>query len=279
MEMSSLAKVESKALSPELSESESMIVRHSQGVKVLKSKKSDLAKLVADIIDSSLITLGFLKTKYVTDERNIIENEILKDIISKFSFLTFEEIKEAVRLGCRGEFKASPDEVIIFSVATVYRWLKSYSDTLRREALKKQARFEQDNVKKKEPTEEEKEKFEREFFWNCIIEPYKKYLETDEYTFDNRGNVIYNKLDKFGLIPFTTERKKEFIEQAKERVKATLVATITTDNLRKLREVEENRSEGYSLVKSEAKDIALRAFFKELKDQGMDLEEYIEMRK
>lgn len=239
------------------------------------TNRSQVANAVTDIIDGCLVVMGHDKKKFKDEERFIIEKEIVNDIFSKFIGLSIEEIRLACSMGCRGEYKTKPDEVVYFSVSSVYQWIKSYIATTKREAIAKQARYEQDSYQKVKPTQEQLEQLEKEFIEDCILAPYRHYLSTDEYLFDNRGNVVYNKLNKLNLIPFPPSIKLQFMEKAKEIVKATLFSSPTHDNKKLYEEVENGTGDGHKLVISEAKDIALRQFFKDLKDVNADLEKLI----
>jgi virulence-associated protein VapD len=261
-------------LSPDLSPREIEVVENSKLPRVKHSKKKDLTNLIADIVDTSIIVLGFLKTKYSKEERLVIENEIYKDIQTNFSHLSLKEIKQATSLGARGEFRVK-GETVIFSVATVFNWIKSYCSIIRREALKKQSRFEQDQFKPEKPTRIMLLVRGDIFNQACIIAPYRHYLATDEYLFNNIGNVIYNKLDKLNLIPFPPFVKKIFMEKAKEHVLASLMAVPTTENQKIYEQVKAGKGKGHELVISQAKDIALREFFKDLKEQKADLEKLL----
>jgi hypothetical protein len=271
--------IKNSDLAPTLTIEEQKIVVAAKSLKVREMPKTKLHHLVTGIVTSCLIILGHSKKKFEDEERFLIEKEIVNDIFTNFSGLTFEEIRLACAMGARGEFKKKPDEVVYFSVATVYNWLKCYIADTKREAMAKQARFEQDRYIPKPPTKEELLRHEAQFINDCILAPYKHFLETGEYTFDNRGNVIYNKLDKLGVIPFSKERKLEIFERAKNRVLAKIEQYIGPDSRRKYKEIAEGKGEGHELVKSEAKDIALKEFLCELKEQEMDLEEFIQMRR
>lgn len=265
-------------LCPSLSSEEKKIVIASKEKRVREQPKRSLESLVSGIVTTSLIVLGTNK-KFEDQDRFLIEREIVNDIFTNFNGLTFDEIRLACSLGARGEYKSKPDEVVYFSVKSVYEWLKAYIATSKRAAMQKQARFEQDRYKKPAPTPEELRKLEDDFIKDCILKPYKIYQETGEYLFDNRGNVIYNKLDKLGIIPFTAARKKEIFERAKNRVMIQLEQWLGPDTRRKYEHIKDGKGEGHELVKSEAKDMALREFLKEMKEGSMDLEDFIDLRR
>lgn len=267
-----------RELCPALTESEKRVVMATSLPKVKDQPKTRLEAAITSMVTSVIIILGH-NAKFSDQERKLIEREIVNDIFTNFSGLTYDELRLVFSLGARGEYKTKPDEVVYFSVASVYNWLKSYISKTKREAMQKQARFEQDQFKPKEITEEEKKKIADDFFRDCILNPYKIYLETGEYLFDNRGNVIYNTLDKMGVIPFSKERKKEIFERAKNLILIHLQQYPGPDAKNKYNHIMNKKGEGHELVVSKAKELALTDFLRELREQQMDLEEFIEMRK
>src|SRR6188768_3957826 len=206
-----------RVLSPDLTELQKKIIEAAKTEKVKDQPRQKLQALVTTLITSVIIILGHA-AKFSDTERNMIEREIVNDIFVNFKTLSFDELRIIFSLGARGEYKTKPDDVVYFSVSTVYQWMKSYISQTKRDAMQKQARFEQDRLTPKEPSAEEKRKMNEFFLQEYILKPYKHYLKTDEYHFDNRGNVIYTTLDKLGVIPFTVQRKKEIFERAKQLV-------------------------------------------------------------
>jgi hypothetical protein len=267
-----------KELCPALTESEKRIVQATTSPKIKSQPKTRLESVITSMVTSVIIILGH-NAKFSDQERKLIEREIVNDIFTNFGGLTYDELRIVFSLGARGEYKTKPDEVVYFSVASVYNWLKNYISKTKREAMQKQARFEQDQHKPKEPTEEEKRRMGDFFLNEYILKPYRHYLKTGEYHFDNRGNVIYNTLDKLGVIPFTVQRKKEIFERAKQMITLQMEQYPGPETKNRLKHIKEFCGEGHEEVVSKAKDLALRDFLKELKDQEMDLEEWIEMRR
>lgn len=267
-----------KELCPALTEGEKRIVMATSLPKIKDQPKERLDACITGMVTSVIIILGH-NAKFSDSERKLIEREIVNDIFTNFGGLTYDELRIVFSLGARGEYKTKPDEVVYFSVASVYNWLKSYISKTKREAMQKQARFEQDQFKPKEPSEEEKKRLGDFFLQEYILKPYKHYLATGEYHFDNRGNVIYNTLDKLGVIPFNVQRKKQIFERAKQMILAQMEQFPGPDTRNRMNHIKEGAGAGHEEVVSKAKDLALSDFLREMKEQEMDLEEWIEMRR
>lgn len=267
-----------RQLCPALTDKEAKIVQATTSPKIREQPKIRLESCVTSMVTSVIIILGH-NAKFSDTERKLVEREIVNDIFTNFSGLTYDELRICFSMGARGEFKTKPDEVVYFSVASVYNWLKSYITQTKREAMQKQARFEQDKFETKKPTEEEKKRLGDFFFNEYILKPYKHYRETGEYHFDNRGNIIYITLDKLNAIPFNVERKKSIFERAKQMILAQMEQFPGPDTRNRINHIKEGKGPGHDEVVSKAKDLALSDFLREMKEQEMDLEEWIEMRR
>jgi hypothetical protein len=265
-------------LAPSLTQEEEKVVLATKEKKVYEAGRKAVEALVSSIVTSSMIVLGNSK-KFDDRDRFLIEKEIVNDIFSNFKGLTLDEIRLACSRGCRGEYKAKPDEVVYFSVKSVYEWIKAYIVKTKREAMQKQARFEQDRFTKAPLTDEEKKKLESDFIKDCIIAPYNHFVKTGEFTFDLRGNIVYETLDKLNAIPFTVKRKKEIFERAKHLTIVQLEQYPSFESRNRMNDINEGEGEGHRMVKSKAKELALMDFLREMKEQDMDLEEWIEMRR
>jgi hypothetical protein len=198
-----LVKYDSQRLCPALTPTEQSIVLATQAKRISEMNLLDVANLVTDLISKTIIVLGHKSKEQL--ERSAIEPEIVRDLITDYKNMTIEEVKAAFHLGSRGKFATEDNKVIFISVAMVYSWLKAYRETIRKEAMGKQLRFEQDNPMKKEPTEAEK--FDMEVYYALENLSQPQILEV-------QGNAIYNTLEKLKLIQLTSTRKKEIYAQA-----------------------------------------------------------------
>lgn len=122
------------------------------------------------------------------------------------------------------------------------------------------------------PTQEELDMNDREF----VNEYYRKFLDKEfssaslEYAW-----MVYDVLDKFKMIPFTVDQKKEIFHEA-QTIRDRELSAPTTDREEKKSNM--NMIEAYlndavpiqeqNLVKSYAKRIALLTLFKDWKSSG-----------
>jgi hypothetical protein len=195
---------------------------------------------------------------------NIIVKEASKEIRSKYSkTLTLKEIEFAFRKGVFGDY----GDYFGINTVTIMKWLKAYYNSEeRREAQRRVMSSQLSLEQKTEPTDDEKRKI--------VIDACTKAWElakSGEYVKD-RGNTVYDFLAyERGIIHFTIEEKKAFMEQAKKELESeargrSLEAVQTVEFF-----IEKITANG---IIARAKRIALNAFFtKKLKeDQCQSIE-------
>ncbi len=261
-----LVKYDPQRLCPALTPTEQSIVLATQAKKIGAMNLLDVANLVTDLISKTIIVLGHKSKEQL--ERSVIEPEIVRDLITDFKNMTIDEVKAAFYMGVRGKFITEDNKVIYISVAMVYSWLKAYRETVRKEAMGKQLRFEQDNPIKKEPTE----KFDMEVYYALENLSQPQILEV-------QGNAIYNTLEKLKLIQLTSTRKKEIYAQAELEFRNKHRAG------RDLKEVQLNKkiialleagdSSTQTKIKCLAKFIALMDYLKSLNEMDENIIELV----
>jgi hypothetical protein len=241
---------------------EKKIMESTYAVQISQAPEAQLKDAVRSSVTNALYNLG---QKMEDGERMILQSRIALDLRFHFQTLTIEEIKNAMDLGSKGEFRVKPDEVLYLSPEKIYSWFKAYKVGVKREASKKMAEISQKAEKAKEPTQEEKQKIVSDSIL-IRFEEFKKTGEVKDY-----GNVTYDSLDRMGLIPFTKERKREIYNEADRVLRASKIDD--KDFLKRLREM---HSEAQNLVKAEAKILALTIFFKDLVEMEVELKDLIE---
>lgn len=252
---------------PTLTTQEASIVLASRGAKIKDIKKKEIANVITDLVGASFVVLN--QQKMLPEDRLILEQQVVGDITRDFQNLSLEDIKEAFHLGVRGQFKSKPEDVVFISVATIYSWLRSYKEGMRREAMKKQIEFLNKKEKEtKELTDQEKEEKAKEFLKYCI-QAFEEY-KTSKSIYDP-VNAIYYALEGAGVIRFTKERKDKIYAQAIEHLK------ITEDKSFRVL-LERGAKEAKTRAKVLAAQMALKIFFDELIEMEMELKDLIEIK-
>lgn len=263
-----IAKKEQANLCPALTPSENAIVLASKAERIYEMEIIQTANLVTDLVSKVIIVLG--QKPKDEKERELLEAEIVVDLTSEFKNMTIEEVRAAFHLGSRGKFNSPDNEVVFLSVKSIYSWLKGYRETIRKEAIGKQLRYEQDHPIMNELKEEDKLKFEVLGVRNSLLDQYK------EYPNDSLAGNIYRALDKIGVIPFTTQRKKGFWKEAEEELKLKYKSAGNSineyyGNKKLLELITSGSSEGQTEIKILAIRKALDSFLEACEEMGEDV--------
>jgi hypothetical protein len=261
-----------KNLAPSLTAQETQIVIASKGKQIKDIGKLEVANKVMEYFGAALLVLNH--SKMDVKDRGIMQQQIVADLYDRFSFFTLKEVENAFYMGSRGLLKSKPEEVVFMSIAQVYQWLYMYRVQVKREAMKKQIEFE---AKQEEQDKEKKISENVRMTLQMIREQYELYLEGKEP--HDPINVLYDFMDKRGLVKLSDDRKKEIYKQATELYKNTLPRSTVADFMHSrkiLSEMEQGTSRIKATLKGKAKELALKEVFQDIKESGMTIEEYFE---
>lgn len=194
-------------------------------------------------------------------------------IRNNFSDFSNEEISLAFEYGLAGKITVDLNHYHDFNVLYVSRFLNAFREYRRGQLLiARKAEEEKALPEKAELTVKEKEQI--------MIDAALKAFEIVKsgQLYDDIGNSVYNFLDEKKLIPFTKERKMEFLEEAEKKVKAMYEAEKymkidlrVINVLNKL--IDEINCKSPNVI-VEAKKIALNELFKQM----IELDEKLELK-
>jgi hypothetical protein len=244
---------------------EKLIIESTFAKKISESTDADIKDSVRSAVTNALYNLG---QKMEDGERMILQSRIVIDLKFHFQTLTIEEIKNAMDLGSKGEFRVKPDEVLYLSPEKIYNWFKSYKNGFKKEAVKSKMELLEREDKAKEPTENEKDQIILKAL-SRAVEDFANFKTTGEIY--DPVNDTYNKLDMLGIIPFTPERKAEIKEAAIKFLRDTKF-----DDKDFMRELKVMDIRAKNKVKSQAKQMALKIFFTELFEMEIELKDLIQ---
>jgi hypothetical protein len=140
-------------------------------------------------------------------------------------------------------------------------------------------------------TPEEIKQIKKDYIEECILKPWRYYLKTGSLTFGvTPYSIIYNTLvDDLKLITVTSEEKKRVYDIAHKIVydKTMKNTSSTYDEYRRYQtQMDKIEKEGFekvmvSEIKSECYGIVLKEYFKQCKENNLNLEQLIleELRK
>lgn len=241
-------------------QSESSIIETAlRGVKVCDADNVQISGVVSAALDSAFLYVG-LNTS--VEDRNATKLMVINDCRKHFSLLAVPEIAIAIDNGVHGKY----GEFVGISAAIVYKWLTEYS-------LSQIRKIKMLEINKPEPFEmsnDDKEKM----YWNNLVNAWEHYKEHGYY--NDMGNAIYRTLEINKKINFTSEQKEIFKSDAKHKLIKEFNPLKHIGNFVKINECKliieglNNGSENSRII-SEAKNIALNQFFKELLEMDMNI--------
>ncbi len=258
-----------------LNKLEESIVLASKGVRVFHMEEKDFKNFITTSITMALFDLG---QSMQTQDRQLLESRLREDLKKYFGKYTSEEIKKAIEMGVRGEFKTKPEDVIFISVRGINDWIKKYGTQTKIEAMKKVRILEEKMEKEKgELDKENRIKEANEIATQDLILAFASFK--DGGGIYDPLNVLYDHLDRKGLVRLSNQRKTEIYNQAFERfkIKYSQGSSIAeyVENKKVQKEIEGGSSRIQALVKVSAKQMALTVIFKDLIELGLTMEEYL----
>lgn len=208
----------------------------------------------------------------ITKEDAAFISRNLCDVVTRhYPNVRVDEIPVAIERGVLGDF----GEYFGLNVASFTKFIKAYMESqVRIEAAKKLLDVSKDEPKI--PSPEELRVMENDI----IVNAYSTFCESG--SFYDAGNHVYNKLDERGLIPFTAEVKRGFMDKAKTTVELRNNPSTATslDERRKRAQFIESLAKGLKSAESaiirEAKQIALNEYFSGLKEMETDIKLLLE---
>ncbi len=247
----------------------SLVLKRTKEIELKPFLSALNSKKVVDCVDSEImmsISAGVAKAifdlghqaKDVTEYQQMC-NSIFIKVRRRFGMLTLDEIKLACEYGSEGAY----GDVMGVNVVQVTKWLQAFVADLRRIKAKKEL------LASQESKPEQKQLTESDYT-NLALSAFDKYKETGYY--NDYGNIIYNFLERSGIINFCDQRKKEIKEAV---LKEEIERFSTPINLYEKRRFEREKSEildGMLGLAGKCKKHALLVYFSELLSMGMELE-------
>lgn len=200
---------------------------------------------------------------------------IEEDTRQHFPSITIAELQHVIARMIRGYY----GEFTGISVANIHKAVRSYMESEERAEFIRMAR---DVNQKMLPSKADKTEYEkRQSLKDAAVKKYELHL--NGLPWSDFGNPTYDFLDSLGMMSFTPERKKEFMNLAKNQLIAkkkgelhnTELYTPKADDLLRAIENIRNNTEKAKIT-AQAKRIALQIYFNELAFVGTDVGQFKE---
>ena len=167
---------------------------------------------------TQIINLAFVEsgqTKQATSEMLSFQRDTLLDELKGlFKNLTLEELKEAFKMGVRGEF----GEYFGLCAATYHKWIKNYFERPERaEAMRVYLDLNRQEIVKDKPTPEQ----QAEILKKGIKLAYEVYVKSGELPFYSAP--YYDYLKKNNLVNWSKEQIEEMKVEAETEYRGRLI--------------------------------------------------------
>lgn len=234
-----------------------LIKKALQSARIMEEKPNVIHNFLVGLITKVHVIAG----QAIEDEDllKFTVSELQKDISTRFKSLTLQEVEIALINGVKGDY----GEYYGLNIKSFNKFLNDYSFSNERVRAIEETRNRIDGSKQIEAkgtiTHEE---IQRTAYENALalFDIYKQTKECPDH-----GNVVYNYLDKLGLIKFSSMEKWEMVNEAKkERERDRKEKSVTIVNI-----IEQQQECGIVVVY--AKRIALRRYFGSLLTAGTEL--------
>jgi hypothetical protein len=164
------------------------------------------------------------------------------------------------------------------SVKGINGWMKKFTSITKAEVMKKNRILEEKKEKEMEEQNIEEKKRESErIVREDLISSYAIFKDGGEVR--DPLNVLYDYLDKNGLVKLSNERKKIIYDQAMNDYKRKHSNPMDIGDYlaskKILSEIEQGSSRVQAMVKVLAKQKALRVIFEDMKELDLTMEEYL----
>lgn len=177
----------------------------------------------------------------------------------EFRYLSIYDVEKVCEAGASGYY----GDFYGINCLTLCNWLRLF---------KQQAKPQQENLLAEKNPPSEKEVFENSL--KNIKQAFEEYKQKNNY--NDSFNICYNFLDRHNKIPFTAEKKKEFMELAKPKAEREVLSSNCEVIVKKnkyselLEQIQNGKSNMQVVI---AKKLALNEFFKGLVLTGMEIDD------
>lgn len=246
------------------------VVLAARGIQVSRLAQEQVLELVLELVCNSTRRTGAYQRLFLDDLAGAIVLIVQRDFLD----FSVEDLRLAFREGnSGGASTGSP-----LHAQTIFTWLKRYQRQ-RTRILEEQASYEFSLSKEREKLAHQQRAANLHLLRKRLLHEYEEFVSTDNYEIQDYGNVRYDLLDELQLIPFDNQRKKEFIAKAREvyftDLKTQQRKASGSERERLVDMLRQRRCDKHTVV-SVAKKLALKSYFRELKQTCANLEQLIQ---
>lgn len=241
-----------------------------QPIRASEVRKSDLELFVGQQITKALMVAGYNISK---EAKQVILEEVPKDIQTRFKLLELPEIKTAIEDGVRGVY----GEYFGINTVSINKWLKAYVDGGNHQTyLASKPVPELKQIAEKAPlTQGEIDNIMKEGIVQCFIDYQRTGFIIDF------GSVRYDWLFTNGILIPEDEQIENYLSEARQTVEANAFnkkqSIYRNDRAEALKEIAElnGMTDTHTKIQSEAKKLALSEWFEEIIESKKDINSFL----
>jgi hypothetical protein len=195
---------------------------HTNNSKISEYKdKNEVSLKIDEIINYTFAYKG--QTPSSQREYEFMSTAIKEDVFLKFYSYTIEDVENAFKLGVRGEL----GDYYGLNPKTFYSWLKDYKEKVLDPTISKVYKS-LPAPQKTTPNQKEIDEYSK----RLVCDVYMKLCKENVYEFNDIGNLIYNFLERIGLINFSSKEKNDIFNESKISLKNEVIKK--NDDLKRL---------------------------------------------
>lgn len=224
-----------------------------------KLKEYDEVLLKAIVHDLILLTYKNVGFEYKEDFVNDTIDSFIKDLQTFAGTITYNELEYAFKNGYMHKYGS----FIGLNNSTYWKWVNTYMQDLRRVKLRQILFSVKPQPEQKKISNEEAVEIIRK----GIVEKFNTFKSTGNFM--DAGNVAYKYLKEKGKINLSDHTKTVILKEVKDRLRQEALQERGTKPLKKALEDALDQSR----ISIEVKKVALKKYFQNLIEMGIDIEE------
>lgn len=171
----------------------------------------ELEAFILRQINQALLLLGHSRQLQTPEEQSVMSDAISELIRKKYSFLTLPEIGLIFKKGVQGDYKHSPEDVVMVNLEKVHSWIKAYHSRTRAEVVA--------SLKPVVPEKQKPEDYNPETDFSQFLQKVKTGVEITEAEWVCQTAQHYDRLNSSNAFNISTQHRKSIYQEEREKHK------------------------------------------------------------
>lgn len=171
---------------------------------------SELDDFTLRQINQALILLGHSRQLNDANEQGMMSDAISEIIRGKYHFLTMQEVGLIFKMGVQGDFKNSPEEVVMINVEKVHSWIKAYLNAKRGEVIA--------TLKPAEPEKLPPADYNPESDFEILLQKVRNGQEVSQAEWICQTAQHYDRLNKSASFTLTADQRRAIFQEERDKL-------------------------------------------------------------